>query len=237
MINPLFLVSAFLSEIIGSYVGFGASTILLPIAIFIMPVKEAIVLVGIFHLFGTGARALFYVRKINLKIVVLFGLPSLLFSYLGATFLSVVDTSILTKFVGLILIFFGTYNFLREKIRLPRSNFLLISGGSLVGFLAGIVGTAGAIRGALLTSWGLSPQVYLGTGAIVGLGADLTRVIVYVNSGLASFIDNRTVLILTSVALLGTFIGRTMVIKTSKVLFSKIIFVALIIAGVRMLFV
>lgn len=48
----LLFLSAFVAEIIGTMAGFGSSTILLPLALFFVDFKIAIVLVAIFHLFG-----------------------------------------------------------------------------------------------------------------------------------------------------------------------------------------
>jgi uncharacterized membrane protein YfcA len=45
-------VRAFVAEIIGTIAGFGSSTIFLPLALFFVDFKTAIVLVAIFHLFG-----------------------------------------------------------------------------------------------------------------------------------------------------------------------------------------
>lgn len=232
----IFLISAFFAEAVGTFTGFGATTILLPIATFLMPLKEAIVLVGVFHFFGTAFRTLFFARKINLKIAILFGVPSLIFSYIGATLLSQVDPVLLTKVVGGLLIIYAVYNLFKEKIRFPKSSTLLVSGGAVIGFIAGLIGTAGAMRGAFLTSWGLSPEVYLGTGALMGLGADATRVLAYYNEGLTGFINLQTILILILIAFGGSLLGRTIVGKTKKNVFSKIIFIALTLAGLRLLF-
>ena len=45
----LFFLSAFVAEIIGTMTGFGSSTIFLPLALFFVDFKTAIVLVAIFH--------------------------------------------------------------------------------------------------------------------------------------------------------------------------------------------
>jgi len=235
-LNILFIVSAIIAEAVGTFTGFGAVTILLPIATFFMPVKEAVVSIALFHLFGTSFRTLFFARKINLKVALVFGIPSLIFSAIGATFLSNFDTNTLTKIVGGALILYAFYSLLKEKIKLPKSNFILASGGSVVGFLAGLVGTAGAMRGAFLTAWNLAPEVYLGTGALMGLGADAARVAVYYKGGMLSFLGNQTVIILLVIALIGTTIGKILVVRTKEKIFTKFIFIALTLAGARLLF-
>ncbi|SRR5260221_1241030 len=234
-VGIVFIISAIIAESIGTFTGFGATTILLPIATFLMPLKTAIVLVSLFHFFGTTFRTIFFARKINLKIALLFGIPSLIFSIIGASLLSSIDPIILTRLVGILLIIYAIYSLFKEKIVLPKSPALLVGGGSFVGFIAGLIGTAGAVRGAFLTSWNLSPEVYLGTGALMGLGADTARVGVYLKDGLLQF-NARLFLILALAALTGTLIGRFLVKRTKANAFTKIVFLALVLAGARLLF-
>ena len=131
----LFIIAAVFAEAIGTFTGFGATTILLPIATFLMPLKDAIVLVGLFHLFGTGFRTLFFARKVKLNIALIFGLPSLIFSYLGASFLKEVSADTLTRIIGAALILYAFYSLFGQKIKLPKSNVLLAGGGELWGLL------------------------------------------------------------------------------------------------------
>lgn len=238
----LFLIFAFFAEIVGTFTGFGTTTILVPLASFFMSLPEAIVLAGLFHLFGTIFRSAFFIKGINLKITLIFGVPALIFSYLGASFLPIIDVKLLSKLLGIALILYASYSLLSEtrtrsfehQVRLPKNPLILAGGGSLVGFLAGLIGTAGALRGAFLTSWGLSKSVYLGTGAAMGLGADLTRVLSYYQSGLLKSDFNLPVT-LAIVALVGTFLGYKAVKFIQQKLFQKIILIALILAGVKFL--
>ncbi len=49
-----------MAELIGTMAGFGSSTIFLPLALFFVDFKTAIVLVVIFHLFGNIGRIIFF---------------------------------------------------------------------------------------------------------------------------------------------------------------------------------
>lgn len=231
----LFLFAALVAEIIGTFTGFGTTTILVPASSFFIPLKEAIVLVGLFHFFGTFWRALFFFRGIDWKITLLFGIPALIFAGVGASLLATVDVRLLTRILGVLLILYAAYSLTKHKITLPRHPALLAGGGTLVGFLAGLVGTAGAIRGAFLSSWEIKKDKYLGTGAAMGLGADLARVAVYQQTGLLELNIALTVP-LAATALIGTFLGYRMVKVTRQQTFAKIVFIALILAGIRFLY-
>jgi uncharacterized membrane protein YfcA len=51
-----FFLIAFISEVIGAVAGFGSSTIFLPLALFFVDFKTALILVAISHLIGTIGR-------------------------------------------------------------------------------------------------------------------------------------------------------------------------------------
>ncbi len=229
-----FLAVAFLAESVGTITGFGATTILVPAAAFFIPVKEAIVLVSLFHFFGTLWRTIAFRGGINWQVAVTFGAPSLVFSAIGAFLLADAPIGLIAKLLGILLIVYAVISLLKKRILLPKNPSLLALGGGAVGFLAGLIGTAGALRGAFLTSWNLEKNVYLGTGAVMGLGADFVRVFVYQKTGLLT-LSPILVIVLATVALLGTLAGRKIVKVTRQETFAKVVFVALILAGLRFL--
>ncbi len=61
----LFLAGALIAEVIGTMAGFGAATVLTPIAVLFMDVKTAIAVVACFHLFGNGSRLGFFGRLVH----------------------------------------------------------------------------------------------------------------------------------------------------------------------------
>lgn len=228
----VFLAIAFGAEVVGTITGFGTTTILVPASSLFLPLRQAIVLAGVFHLFGTFWRTLFFARGIHWKVVLLFGIPELAFSALGASLLVKTDLGLLSKLLGMVLVFYALYSLSKHRMVLPHNTLLLSGGGSVVGFLAGLLGTAGALRGAFLNAWNLPKEVYLGTGAAMGLGADLTRVVVYHQTGLLN-INPQTTALLAIVALAGTFLGSKIAKATPQAAFTKIVLAGLLLAGLR----
>ena len=100
----LFFIIAFVSEIIGTIAGFGSSTIFLPLALFFVDFKTALILVAIFHLFGNLGRINFFRRGLNRKILITFGIPSILLSFLGASVVGLLLQDILKVILGIFLI-------------------------------------------------------------------------------------------------------------------------------------
>jgi uncharacterized protein len=99
----LFFVVAFISEVIGAIAGFGSSTIFLPLALFFVDFGTALILVAISHIFGNLGRINFFRHGID-KIIATFGIPSILFSFLGASIVGILSQDILKVILGAFLI-------------------------------------------------------------------------------------------------------------------------------------
>ena len=102
-VEILFFISAFIAEIIGTIAGFGSSTIFLPLSLLFVDFKTAIILVAIFHLFGNLARITFFRQGFDKKIILQFGVPSVLLSLLGAFLIGVLPQPILKLILGIFL--------------------------------------------------------------------------------------------------------------------------------------
>src|ERR671921_462074 len=100
----LFFVVAFISEVIGAIAGFGSSTIFLPLALFFVDFETALILVAISHIFGNLGRINFFRHGIDKKIIATFGIPSILFSFLGASIVGILSQDILKVILGAFLI-------------------------------------------------------------------------------------------------------------------------------------
>ncbi|MBI2405701.1 sulfite exporter TauE/SafE family protein [Candidatus Microgenomates bacterium] len=230
----LFLILAIPAEIVGTFVGFGATTLLVPAASLFLPIKDAIVLAALFHMFGTLWRALYFRGGIDWKIVTFFGIPSLILAGIGSYLLSISPAQWIARILGIFLILWAGAALSGRQFTLPTNRLFTAIEGALVGFLAGLIGTAGALRGAFLSSWNMHKDFYLGTGAAIGLGADVIKVVVYNQTGLLNF-NLTIVFVFAVVALVGTTVGKVLVGKTGQETFRKIVLVALILAGLRFL--
>jgi uncharacterized membrane protein YfcA len=100
----LFFLSAFAAEIIGTMAGFGSSTIFLPLALFFVDFKTAIVLVAIFHLFGNIGKITFFRQGFDKGIILQFGVPSVLLSLLGGFLIGIIPQPTLKLILGIFLI-------------------------------------------------------------------------------------------------------------------------------------
>src|SRR3989338_5023060 len=100
----LFLPIALISEIIVTIAGFGYSTIALPLSLFIFDFNTALVLVAFLHIFGNIGRISFFRHGLDKRMLIMFGVPSVLFTLIGALLVENISQDLLKMVLGLFLI-------------------------------------------------------------------------------------------------------------------------------------
>ena len=231
----LFLACAFAAEVIGTMAGFGAATILTPIAALFMDIKTAIAIVACFHLFGNASRLVFFGRQIDWKLWFQFGLTGVLCSLAGAGAAAQWSAELVKLSLGIFLLGYVTLSVIEsDRARLPKTAATLVGGGVLSGFLAGLIGTGGAIRSACLLVFGLPRDVYIGTSAAIALMVDATRIPVYLTG---HFIPSQMVPVigsLTLAAFAGAWVGRRLVQRISAAAFRRFVLAMLLLMGIKL---
>src|SRR5215216_1340199 len=180
----LFFISALIAEIIGTMAGFGSSTIFLPLAlVFVVDFKTAIILVAIFHLFGSLSRIIFFRQGFDKRIILQFGVPSIILSLVGALLIGVLPQSVLKLVLGIFLITTSASFLIKPGLKIPAKPGTFIAGGSATGFITALVGTGGALRATLLQGFNIEKVKYIATAATIALATDATRIPVYISRG------------------------------------------------------
>ena len=232
----LFLTGAFVAEVIGTMAGFGAATVLTPIAACFMDIKTAIAVVACFHLFGNGSRLLFFGRHIHWRTWAQFGITGVLASLAGAAVTAQLPSSMVKlAFGAFLLLYVALSSDSVSRWQLPSKPATLVGGGILSGFVAGLIGTGGAIRSACLLVFGLPKEAYIGTSAAIALMVDATRLPVYVAE---RFIPARMVPVLASlmaVAFAGAWVGQRLIRRISSAAFRRFVLIMLALMGVKLL--
>jgi uncharacterized protein len=229
----LFFISSLIAEIIGTMAGFGSSTVFLPLALLFVDFKTAIILVAIFHLFGNLSRIIFFRQGFDKRIILQFGVPSVLLSLLGAFLIGVIPQPILKLILGIFLITTSTSFLIKPGLKLHANTGTFIAGGSVTGFITALVGTGGALRAALLQGLNIEKVKYIATAATVALVTDATRIPVYISQGFLTEQFYLYLPILFGTALAGSFIGRSIVKGINQEFFRKIVLIAIILVSIK----
>ncbi|MBI4592092.1 sulfite exporter TauE/SafE family protein [Candidatus Uhrbacteria bacterium] len=236
----LFLITflTFVAAIVGTVTGFGISTVMLPVLALFLPLPQALLLVGIIHWFGSVWKVVFFREGIDWRLIWLFGLPGVLFSYLGARLVFEISSSTLSFTLGLFLMVYALFLFTHTHFKLSTKNLLTaIIGGGLSGFFAGIFGVGGAIRAAFLSAFDLKKTVFLATAGVIGFVVDSTRLFAYMQDGVRLdpfFLWGLLVFIPTS--FLGAYVAKRIVDHIPQNAFRVTVAVFLLLIGFRFAF-
>ena len=229
----MFFIVAFISEIIGAIAGFGSSTIFLPLALFFVDFETALILVAISHLFGNLGRVNFFRHGIDKKIIAAFGIPSIIFSFLGASIVGIVSQDVLKLTLGIFLTVISVLFLFRPELKVPTTKNVIMTGGGISGLITGLVGTGGALRATFLTGFNLEKTKYIATAAVIALGTDATRIPLYLSQGFLLEQYYYYIPILAATAIGGSFVGKKVVGKINQKVFRKIVLIAIILVSIN----
>ena len=176
--HALLFIAAFAAAAISGAAGFGGALLLLPLLVATVGVTKAVPLLTIAQLIGNLSRAGFGFTQIQWKPVGLFLLGAIPLSVLGALSFVQFPKELVTRAIGVaILVFVALKYFGLLKITSGRA--VLIAGGCVVGFLSGLVGSAGPLGAAVFLSLGLPPVAYIASEATTALAMHGVKAMVY----------------------------------------------------------
>lgn len=232
---------ALLASTLTFFSGFGLGTLLLPAFALFFPVDVAIALTAIVHFLNNAFKFVLVKKHINWKIALQFGIPALLFSFLGAFLLDkITHANILTEYtlngkvfqitlmkiiVAVLLIFFALFELIPKLKNLQFPEKYLPLGGILSGFFGGLSGHQGALRSAFLTKVGLSKEAFIATGVIIACMIDISRMSVYFAniSKVKDALNMNLIIVATLSAFIGVYFGNKLVKKITIDTIQKIV--------------
>lgn len=228
----LFLLFALIAEIIGTVGGFGSSVFFVPIANFYFDFQTVLGITAVFHLSSNISKIALFRKGLDKKLLLHIGLPSVIFVVIGAIASKYFSTKYLEIALGIFLISLSVLFLINEKLSIKQGKKESIIGGSLSGFIAGLLGTGGDIRGLTMAAFNLEKSVFVATSAFIDFGVDFTRTIVYFLNG---YIKQEALIyipFLLIIGFLGSYIGRYILTFISQENFKKISLLLIFIIGV-----
>lgn len=217
-----FFVLAFLSEVIGTVGGFGSSVFFVPLAGLLLDFKTVLGLTALLHIFSNISKLSLFRKGIQWREMGLIGAPSVLFVLLGAWLSNQIQGVWISTALGLFLICFSLLLLWNPDYSLKPSPQNLVSSGIASGFLAGLTGTGGAIRGMALAALNLEKGAFIATSAAIDFGVDFSRALVYLGQGYVTEANLWYVPGLVIVAFGGSWLGKQIVQKLSQQDFRRI---------------
>lgn len=241
---------ALLASALTFFSGFGLGTLLLPAFGLFFPIEIAIALTAIVHFLNNIFKLGLVFKNIDKKVVLGFGVPALLFSFLGAKTLQFLDfpynfikyqigegvfeTNMVKLIISVVLLFFALFELIPKLKNLEFDKKYVVFGGILSGFFGGLSGHQGALRSAFLTKVGLSKDAFIASGVAIACLIDISRLSIYSNQILKhqNQINFKLVFVATLSAFIGVYFGNKLVKKVTISTIQNIVSVMLILFAV-----
>ncbi|WP_367274573.1 sulfite exporter TauE/SafE family protein [uncultured Lutibacter sp.] len=228
----LFILLALLAEILGTIGGFGSSLFFIPIASFFLDFHSVLGITAIFHVSSNITKIAFFRKGFDKKLIIWIGIPAIIFVIIGAYLSKFIKSSSLEVLLAIFLIATSLTFLLFKNFSIKPTVKNSIFGGVFSGLIAGIIGTGGAIRGITLAAFNLNIETFIATSAIIDLGIDFSRSIVYFTNGYVHNHDLYLIPILLVVSIVGTFLGKKILNTISEEKFKSIVLLLIFITGI-----
>lgn len=231
----IFALLALLAEIIGTVGGFGSSLFFVPLAQFFFDTKTVLGITAVFHVFSNISKLVLFKKTIDWRLTFTFGIPSVVFVIIGAWLTNVISFRFDQVILAMFLISFSMLLLLKPGLKLQATNTTGIIGGSIAGFLAGFIGTGGAVRGLSLAAFQLEKSFFVGTSAAIDMGVDVSRSIIYAGNGYINRENYMLIAVLLVVSVVGSYLGKIILKHIEQESFRKIVLWLILIVGIIML--
>lgn len=230
------IIFAYFTEILGTLSGFGSSTFFVPIAVMFESFNFVLAMTAILHTFSNLSKIAIFHKKTLWKQLIHLALPSIALCGVGALLSNKLDPEFYKRLLGgaLIIISLAMLIDKNKKISLPEKYAIPLSGIS--GFLTGLVGTGGALRGIMLSSLHLEKENFILLSAGIDLGGDLLRAVIYLYNGYMDWNQWFYIPLLAIAALLGAWTGKRVIKKLNQRQFEFIVAIFVLLSGITLVF-
>ncbi|OIN56989.1 sulfite exporter TauE/SafE family protein [Arsenicibacter rosenii] len=227
----VFYTLALLAEIIGTVGGFGSSLFFVPLAIHFFGFHRALGITAMLHLFSNVSKIALFREGIDWSLFLRIGITSILLVIVGAWLSRYIPGDTATLVLGIFMCLFAGFLLLRPGFVISPTNTNAAVGGGLAGFMAGLVGTGGAIRGLTLSAFRVDKAVFLATSALIDLGVDATRFGVYVAQDYLVSDDLMLAIPLLLVSGMGSYMGKIILDRLTYERFRLISLLLILLVG------
>ena len=236
MTLALLVLASLVAAVVASTTGFGAAIILTPFAAMVIDLKQAIVLVAYFVLFANLFNMFRLRGFINYRSVILFGLPSVLTTLVGAMLFDSLDVEVISVVFAVIILLFVVYSLSNANFKIPSGGGPLVIGGMLSGITAGLVGMGGPFRSMFLVSTEQNKNKFIATSVTLAVLVSATRIGVYLYNDSLNGDYYIYILPLVLIAFIGTYVGLKVLSRMSSLVVKRSVLVLLALIAIKMLF-
>jgi uncharacterized protein len=227
----LFILLSLMAEVLGTIGGFGSSVFFVPLANYFLDFQSVLGIVALFHLMSNTSKIALFRNGIDKNTIIKLGIPAIILAFAGSYLSQFADTKLLELFLAIFLLVTSLVFLIKREIAFDPNTVNSAIGGGLSGFLAGLVGTGGAVRGIAMTAFNLEKEVFVATSAVIDLGIDLTRAGVYLSNGFIHKHDLYLIPFLLIISIVGTFLGKKILNYLPQDRFKLVVLILILITG------
>lgn len=236
-ITILIVVVAFIAAALTVPAGFGLSTMLTPVVLFVMEPHEAIAVVAIVH--GAHNAAKYYSLKIHVDYEAIkhYGIWLVIGAIIGALLQNMVPQEPLLILIGCFLIILPILTLSEDwtGYKIPEANDRI--GGFGSGFMGGLSGHQGALRAMFLSRRLTNKMSFAATASILALCVDLTRIPIYLYFRSEEIVAySQLTLALVISALLGVKVGKIWLEKLKSKTIHNGVMIGIVTSGIYYIF-
>jgi len=159
----------------------------------------------------------------------------MVFVLAGAWLTTRVDFAYAKLILGIFLVLLSVWLLIKPNTEIKPTRKNSILSGAVAGFLAGFIGTGGAVRGLALAAFHLEKNFFVGTSAMIDFGVDLSRTIIYLDQ---NYLDRRLLInipFMLVAAFAGSYLGKCILQKINQETFRKVVLVLILLAGISVI--
>lgn len=222
---------AFFTELIGVLSGFGSSTFFVPAGLYFESFNFILALTAILHSVGNLTKLALFKKHFQKDLIFKLAIPSVLLCGLGAILSNYLNPNIFKTILGFSLIFISVFSLFFKKRFLNFSVPYATPLSALSGFLTGLIGTGGALRGVLLSSLNIEKNSFIFTSSAIDIGGDILRAFIYLFNGYMDWSQWFYIPLLGLSAFLGAVIGKKILNHIPQKYFEWIVTLFIFISG------
>jgi uncharacterized protein len=217
------LIAALTASIVAGIAGTGGGIILLPVLVTAFGVRDAVPMYTVAQLIGNLSRVGFNWRLIRFPVVLWFAIGAVPFAILGAwLFVKLPDTG-LFKILGGFLISSVIWRHWHGRSSTGFNVRWFAPIGAVFSLVSAIVGSAGPFLAPFYLTYGLVKGAFIGSEALGTAIMHTTKLTSYQSLGVISPATWTKGIIVGSIMILGSFIGKNILEKFTIQTFMKII--------------
>lgn len=231
----LVTILAIVSEFLGTISGFGSSTFFVPIGVLIEKYNFVLALTALLHIFGNISKLYLFRKSFNFRMFINFAIPSVLLAGIGALLSHFISFEKLKVVLGLFIMTLAIVFFFKNKIISSLTSRNAVFTVALSGFLTGLLGTGGALRGIALASIRLEKSAFVALSSGIDIGGDILRASVYLYNDYFDWSHWFFIPLLIVAGYGGSYLGKIVLNKIEQKQFEKIVMAFVFLSGLMLL--